>query len=94
MWGSESFPIQILTYYGLIFFLLYLFLVGIIFIKILTVKNSFFLLYPFILIFFLGIFVRLPTGWFAGSVVFGLLFQFLFSKKQWLKSMSLFSQSK
>lgn len=82
-WGSESFPVQILTYYGLFLFSLYLSMIlTIIFFTFKDLKNfSFF--YPFIVILLVGIVVRFPIGWFGGSIFFSLVFQSLLNKKQW-----------
>ena len=82
-WGSESFPVQLLTYYGVFFFCIYLLMVITIFVKIITSPRRLIDFYPFLLILLMGIFVRFPLGWFGGSVFFGLLFIALFEKQKW-----------
>ena len=80
-WGSESFPVQVLTYYGFSLFFLYFVLFCTILLNMMKYPRQFYELYPFVVVIFVGFFVRFPIGWFGGGIFFSLLFQALLNKK-------------
>ena len=82
-WGSESFPIQILTYYGLVFFALYLAMIVMLIYKMFNIPNGVRDLHPFLWVLLVGLVVRFPVGWFGAVVYFGLLFVVLFKPDKW-----------
>jgi hypothetical protein len=80
-WGSESLPVQILTYYGVIPFLIYSFVCLHFTFNLIIHPSKIELYYPLILIIISGFFVRFPVGWYGGIIFYSLLYESYYIKK-------------